>query len=219
MRIRWTWGVLAVMLSTNGGLTMAPNQTPEALPAPLLAGQVALEEAIARRRSVRELRDEPLTMQQIGQLCWAGQGITDRQTGYRAVPSAGALYPIELHIMTAEGVSRYLPKEHALRQHLVGDQRRAVQRAALGQDMIAHAPACLIITAVVERVAVKYRDRAERYCFMEAGHVAQNILLQATALQLAGVPVGAFEDEKMDEVLKLPAGERVLYLVPIGKPR
>lgn len=219
MRNVWMCGLLAVMLMASGGLTMALNPTPKPLPEPAVTGAVSIEEAIARRRSVREFRREPLTPEQIGQLCWAGQGITDRSTGYRSVPSAGALYPMELHVMTAEGVSRYNPKDHALEQHLSGDRRRAVQRASLGQEMIGEAPACLVVTAVVERAAVKYRARAERYCYIEAGHIAQNILLQAAALELGGVPVGAFEDESLAEVLELPAGERVMYLLPVGKPR
>lgn len=121
--------------------------------------------------------------------------------------------------MTAEGLSRYRPKDHTLERYLSGDHRRAVQRASLGQEMVGEAPACLIITAVVERAAVKYRERAERYCYIEAGHIAQNILLQAAALELGGVPVGAFEDESLAKVLELPAGERVMYLLPVGKPR
>jgi SagB-type dehydrogenase family enzyme len=219
MKVTWFCSALAVLLGTNGGPNMAPKPEPRPLPAPVSAGSMSLEETIARRRSVREFRDEALTPQQIGQLCWAGQGITDRRGGHRAAPSAGALYPMELLVMTADGVSRYRPRDHALEPLLAGDQRRAVQRTALHQEMITQAPVTVIITAVVERAAVKYRDRAERYCFIEAGHIAQNILLQAEALQLAGVPVGAFEDEKMAEALKLPPGERVVYLLPLGIPR
>ncbi len=94
-----------------------------------------------------------------------------------------------------------------------------MQRAGLDQEAIGDAAACVVIAAVVERTARKYGGRAERYCFIEAGHVAQNILLQATALHLAGVPVGAFEDDKIAAVLKLPKNHRVLYLVPLGHPR
>ncbi len=93
-----------------------------------------------------------------------------------------------------------------------------MQEAALEQDSVGQAPACMVITAVVERTARKYGRRAQRYCFIEAGHVAQNILLQATALQLAGVPVGAFEDQKIASVLKLPQTHRVLCLLPVGHP-
>jgi SagB-type dehydrogenase family enzyme len=193
--------------------------TSKALPAPRKAGKMSVEEAIARRRSVREFAEKPLTKAQIAQLCWAGQGITDRAEGLRASPSAGALYPIELYVVTAAGVDRYAPDSHALRRHLAEDVRPALQAAALGQEPVGEAPVTFVVAAVVERTARKYGRRAERYCFMEAGHVAQNILLQATALGLAGVPVGAFDDEPIAEVLKLPRKQRVLYLLPVGRPQ
>ena len=190
-----------------------------ALPPPGSRGRISVEEAIGQRRSVREFTDRCLTLEEIGQLCWAGQGITDRGRGYRAFPSAGALYPIELYVVTAERVDHYRPQDHSLECHVTGDLRRALQRACLDQEAIGGAPACMVIAAMVERTACKYGPRAERYCFMEAGHVAQNILLQATALHLAGVPIGAFEDEKVDAALKMPRGRHVLYLLPIGHPR
>jgi SagB-type dehydrogenase family enzyme len=186
------------------------------LPAPKLTGRMSLEEAIAKRRSVREFAKRPLTREQIGQLCWAAQGITDARLKFRAAPSAGALYPIELYVVTAEGVDRYRPAGHELERHVRGDLRGAVQAAALGQEAIGDAAACVAITAVVKRTARKYGKRALRYCFIEAGHVAQNILLQATALELGAVPIGAFEDQKVAQVLKLPDDHRVLYLVPVG---
>ena len=189
------------------------------LPAPAVVGRMSLEEAIAARRSVRELTDEPLTPEQVSQLCWAGQGITDPRGRFRASPSAGALYPIELYIVTADGVDHYQPKDHRLKRRVAGDVRRALQQSALHQEMIGEAATCVVIAAVMERTARKYGDRAERYCFIEAGHVAQNILLQATALHLGGVPVGAFEDKDVAKVLKLPENQRVLYLLPLGHPR
>jgi len=211
----------AGVMVVSGGLS-ATNPTGEdhskSLPAPVLAGQMSLEEAIAGRRSVRAFTDQPLTLEDLSQLCWAGQGITDPRRGFRASPSAGALYPIELYLVTAQGADHYQPSGHELERHLAGDLRQPLQQAALDQGSIGDAAACVVITAVVERTARKYGDRAERYCFVEAGHVAQNILLQATALHLAGVPVGAFEDEKVAAVLKLPKDHRVLYLLAIGYP-
>jgi len=194
----------------TGGLTV--------LPAPQTAGGMSLTEALVRRQSERNFLRKPLDREQIGQLCWAAQGLTDLARGRRTAPSAGALYPLELYVVSAKGVEQYLPAQHALRQHVSGDLRRAVSQAALSQEAIAEAPVCFVIAAVVSRSAGKYGERAERYCFLEAGHVAQNILLQATALGLGGVPVGAFEDERVAAVLKLPAGQRVLYLVPVGWP-
>ncbi len=188
------------------------------LPMPALAGRMSVEEAIASRRSMREFLDEPLTARDISQLCWAGQGITDKKRGLRASPSAGALYPIELYLVTQNGVDHYLPKEHRLERHRAGDVRSALQKAALEQDPVGQAPLCVVIAAVPERTAGKYGPRAERYCMLEAGHVAQNMLLQATALHLGGVPIGAFEDHLVSTVLKLPSGQRVLYLLPMGFP-
>ena len=98
-------------------------------------------------------------------------------------------------------------------------RRQALGKAAHHQEAVSRAPVCFAVTAVVERTAGKYGQRAERYCFIEAGHVAQNILLQATSLALGGVPVGAFQDKDVARVLELPEGHRVLYLLPIGHPR
>jgi SagB-type dehydrogenase family enzyme len=180
---------------------------------------MSLEQAIAARRSQREFAQEPLTPEHISQLCWAGNGITDRERGYRAPPSAGALYPIELYVVTAGGVDHFEPVQHQLERHLTGDLRPALRRASLQQDAIVEAPLCMVIAAVIDRTARKYGSWAERYCLVEVGHVAQNILLQATALELAGVPIGAFEEEKASSALKLPADQRLLYLLPIGRPR
>ena len=196
----------------------APSQGKQiVLPAPMLEGKMSLEQAIAKRRSVRAFTDQTLTLKEIGQLCWAGQGITDRQRGRRASPSAGALYPIELYVVTADGVDRYLPDKHELQRYLAGDYRKAL--ASASQSTVAAAPACIVIAGDFDRTARKYRDRAERYCWLEAGHIAQNILLQATTLDLAGVPMGGYDDSKTVEAIKLPKGWRVLYLLPIGHPK
>ncbi|MGB2984751.1 MAG: SagB/ThcOx family dehydrogenase [Phycisphaerae bacterium] len=212
-------GAMAMIgIGGASGMSGAGDDNPKDLPPPVLAGQMSVEEAISQRRSVREFLDKPPTLENISQLCWAGQGITEPRRGLRASPSAGALYPIELYVVTAEGIDHYQPANHRLKRHLPGDLRPALQRAALDQDAIGEAAATVVIAAVVERTARKYGKRAERYCFIEAGHVAQNVLLQATALDLAGVPVGAFEDEKVAAALKLPKDHRVLYLLPIGHP-
>ncbi|UCG32550.1 MAG: SagB/ThcOx family dehydrogenase [Phycisphaerales bacterium] len=188
------------------------------LPSPSFEGPMSLEEALAQRRSVRSFTDQALTREDVSQLCWAAQGITENREGMRTAPSAGALYPVELYVVGAECVEHYRPRGHTLERHLDGDVRAALQAAALDQTSVGEAPACMVIAAVVESTARKYGPRAERYCFMEAGHVAQNILLQATALHLGGVPVGAFEDEEVGAVLKLPPGQRALYLIPVGYP-
>jgi len=213
------WTAAAALLLAGAWSGFQPDAGNSlALPPPMLKGVLSLEEVLAGRRSARQFSDRPLTPQQIGQLCWAGQGITDLARGYRTAPSAGALYPVSLYVVTASGVDRYDPERHRLVRQLSADVRPALSRAALGQESVRVAPACLAITAVVERTARKYGERAERYCLLEAGHIAQNILLQATSLGLAGVPVGAFDDQQVAAVLRLPAGQHVLYLLPIGWP-
>ncbi|HSW44845.1 MAG TPA: SagB/ThcOx family dehydrogenase [Phycisphaerae bacterium] len=211
-------GVVLALAAAEPGTQPAGTAGLVPLPAPSSESTMGLEDAIRLRRSCRHFSEQPLRPKEIGQLCWAGQGITDREHGFRASPSAGALYPVELFVVTAEGVDRYVPEKHAMQRHLAGDVRKELQRAALGQSQVGQAPASIVVAADVSRTARKYRDRAERYCWMEAGHVAQNVLLQATALNLGGVPVGAFEDDKAAAAIRLPKGWQVLYLLPIGHP-
>ncbi|MHC4210748.1 MAG: SagB/ThcOx family dehydrogenase [Planctomycetota bacterium] len=186
------------------------------LPPPSTTGKMPLEQAIANRRSVRSYIDKPLTAPQISQLCWAGQGVTEPREKLRAAPSAGATYPIELYVATAVGVGHYRPHDHTLRAHLDGDARPAIQRASLNQEMIGQAAACFAMAAVVSRVAAEYGSDAEAYTLLEVGHAAQNMLLEAEALGLAGVPVGAFDDKKVGSILELPREQRVFYMLPIG---
>lgn len=187
------------------------------LPAPRLASEVSLEEALAARRSVREFTDEPLTLEDLSQLLWAAQGLT-ASWGGRTAPSAGALYPLEVYLVAPDGLSHYLPGGHQLEVLAEDDRRAALARAALGQEVIARAPVVLVIAGVYGRTARKYGDRAERYVQLEAGHAAQNVLLQAVALGLGAVPVGAFEDRAVQEALGLPRDHEPLYLIPVGYP-
>ncbi len=190
-----------------------------ALPTPLARGALSLEEALARRRSVRDFAETPLSLGELGQLLWAAQGITSRD-GYRTAPSAGALYPLELYAVTAETVYHYEPEGHRLSVHLPGDRRPELYAAALSQSPVLEAPAVLVITAVYERTERKYgAERTPRYVHLEAGHAAQNILLQAVALDLGAVPVGAFYDDRVQQALALPADHQPLYLIPAGHPR
>ena len=212
-------GCCAAAMIVLGG-TSSPTEQREGsarrLPPAVLKGDMSLEEAIAKRRSAREFGSGPLTEAQVAQLCWAGQGITDTARMLRTVPSAGALYPIELYVVTAEGVDHYDPKRHVLSRHVVGEVRAGLQRAALDQEAAGKAALCIVIAAEVQRSAHKYGSRAERYCFIEAGHVAQNLLLQATALKLTAVPIGAFADDELAGLLKLPKAQRALYIVAVG---
>jgi SagB-type dehydrogenase family enzyme len=195
----------------------APGSSPVALPSPNVVGSTPLEALLARRRSVRSFSPRMLTIAEIGQLLWAAQGVTDGQ-GHRTAPSAGATYPLELYAVTPDGVFRYLPSDHALRLVRAGDMRLELGTAALGQEGVASAPLVVVITGVVARTAARYGARAERYVWLEAGHAAQNVLLQAVALGLGGVPVGAFDDGRVRAILSAPADEAPLYLIAVGQP-
>jgi len=188
------------------------------LPAPSTDSGISVEKVILERRSSRTFASTPLEPVEIGQLLWAAQGITD-PTGKRTAPSAGALGPLELFMVTAEGVRHYLPEKHALQARAKGDRRSALASAAADQDMVAKAPAVMVITGILARTAWKYgSDRAWRYVNLEAGHAAQNVLLMATAMGLAGTPVGAFDDNVVMDLLGLPADHRPLFLLPLGWP-
>ena len=188
-----------------------------ALPEPELSGTGSLEDVLARRRSVRRFTGVELTQSQVAQLLWATQGIT-RDWGARTAPSAGALYPLEVYVATARGLQHYDPAGHRASLSPRVGLRQALWEAALKQDWVRDAPAVFVITAVYERTAVKYGDRAPRYVHLEAGHAAENLLLQAVALGLGGVPVGAFHDDKVQAALDLPEDQAPLYLIPVGHP-
>ena len=199
-------------------VTASPRAEEIALPAPRLKGTMSLEEALAARRSVREFTEEKLTLEEISQLLWAAQGITAAWGG-RTAPSAGALYPLEVYVATADGLYHYVPQGHKAIVESRADLRGELWRAGLSQDAIHQAPAVFVITAVYARTEKKYGGRAERYVKLEAGHAAQNLILQAVALGLGGVPIGAFYDEQVQSTLSLPSDHEPLYLVPIGHPR
>jgi SagB-type dehydrogenase family enzyme len=177
-----------------------------------------LEETLASRRSVREFTKEPLTDAEISQLFWAAQGVTEPD-GLRTAPSAGALYPLEVYVATSSGLFHYETARHQLAKCNGKDLRQPLRGAALAQDAIIEAPAVFVITAVYARTRGKYGDYAESYVHMEVGHAAQNLLLQAVALNLGGVPIGALDDDRISEILGLPNNEVPLYLIPIGHPR
>jgi SagB-type dehydrogenase family enzyme len=187
---------------------------------------MSLEEVIARRRSVRDFTPEPLSQSQLSQVLWAAQGLSNAGGRYRTVPSAGATYPLEILVACGEnsvdgigeGVYQYKVESHSLRQHFKGDVRGELARAALDQDFIVVAPVDIIICAVYSHTLSAYRGRGERYVHVEVGHAGQNIYLQATALGLATVAIGAFHDEQVRQVLRLDKQYKPLYIMPLGKP-
>ena len=187
---------------------------------------MSLEEAIARRRSVRDFTPQPVSQTQLSQILWATQGITDSSWEYRTVPSAGATYPLEVFVVCGqnsieeldEGIYHYHIDSHSLTLHHKGDVRSELARAALSQQFIYEAPLDIVICAEYERTLRRYGSRGERYVHIEVGHAGQNIYLQATALGLATVAIGAFHDEQAREVLRLDKRYNPLYIMPVGKP-
>ena len=186
------------------------------LPVPHTKGSVSLEETLARRHSVRSYkRDQPMEMALIAQLFWAAQGET-RHWGGRTAPSAGALYPLEVYAATDRLLYRYVPSGHGADIAAEEDLRDALWAAGLRQHSLALAPVIFVITSVVQRTAARYGERAERYVHLEAGHAAENLLLQAVALGLGAVVIGAFRNEQIAGALHLADGESPLYLIPVG---
>jgi SagB-type dehydrogenase family enzyme len=194
------------------------------LPAPSADGKMAVAEALGQRRSIRSWARSPLTLEEISQLLWAAQGITDGDSG-RTAPSAGALYPLELYLVASEvtglepGLYRYLVERHRLERMAMGELRRKLTAAASGQDWMNRAPAALVVAGVVGRTAKRYGTRARRYALMEVGGVAENVYLQATASGLGTTFVGAFDDKAVAELLALEAGETPFAILPVGRRR
>lgn len=196
------------------------------LPKPKPKGAVSVEEAITSRRTRRNYSARPLTLESASQLLWAAQGITGEDGTLRAAPSGGALYPLDLYIVSGKGtvegleagVYRYLPGRHGLQKIASGDLRESVARASLGQMWMAEAPVSIVVTAEYRRIEVKYGNRGRRYALMEAGHACQNIFLQAEALSLAAGIVGAFDDQRLAEALHLPKDHEPLIVMPVGYP-
>lgn len=184
--------------------------------------QLSIEEAFLKRRSVREYKDEPLTLKEISQILWAAQGITSARGG-RTAPSAGALYPLEVYLAVRKaediepGVYRYLSEGHKLDRILEDDVSGKLAQAALSQMFIKEAPINLIFSGIFSRTTKKYGERGIRYVYMEAGHAAQNVYLQVQSLGLGTVTVGAFDDEEVKQILNLSEDETPLYIIPIGK--
>jgi SagB-type dehydrogenase family enzyme len=192
------------------------------LPEPRHDSDISVEETMLSRRSIRSFTNEPLTLQEVSQLLWAAQGNTDF-AGRRTAPSAGALYPLEVYVVIGNvkdlspGVYHYEPDKHQLTRVFNGDVRARLANAALGQGYVRSGAISCVITAIYGRTTVRYGDRGIRYVHIEVGHAAQNLCLQAVALDLGAVVVGAFDDGQVTEVLNLSEDEQPLYIIPVGR--
>jgi len=222
---------LILVLSFAGCGAPEPNETslPETpspvwikLPEPRFKSDVSLEETLLQRRSVREYANVDLTLEEASQLLWAAQGVT-AEWGGRTAPSAGALYPLEAYLVVgdvenlAPGVYKYKPEGHKLAKVKDEDVREELAKAALEQAYVKEGAIDIVIAAIYERTTKKYGNRGIRYVHMEAGHAAQNIYLQATALNLGMVVIGAFYDDQVKKIMSMPENEEPLYVIPVGK--
>ena len=184
-----------------------------------MKGEMSLEEAILKRRSIRSFAPKELSIEEISQLLWATQGITEKASGFRAAPSAGALYPLELYLIKSDGVFHYNVENHSLEKVGDKDVRGEIVQASLGQSFIQEAPVSIVICAVRSRVTSRYGSRGNRYVDIEVGHAAENLHLQAVTLGLASVPIGAFTDSEAKRILGLPRDVEPIYIVPVGYAR
>ena len=201
-----------------------------ALPSARTDGNVSVERALKNRRSQRNFVDKAISAEQLSQILWAAYGITqptpDRPAlrgGLRAAPSAGAMYPFEIYVIVGnvdgveQGVYRYNSEEHKIIRTIDKDLRDEFSKVALGQTLIKEAPVNIFYCAIYSRMTKRYGDRgADRYVCMDLGHSAQNIYLQAEALNLGTCAIGAFSDDKVAELFQLPEEEVPLYIMPVG---
>lgn len=194
------------------------------LPKPRLIGDVSVEEAIKHRRTIRSYLSKPLSTEQLSQIFWAAQGITEDRGYKRSAPSGGALYPMDIYAVVGDngvqgmktGIYHYDPHNHAAMLVTEGDFRADVAMASLSQMWMARAPLNLVITSEYRRITSKYGSRGERYAMIEAGHIGQNIFLQAEALGLRAGIVGAFHDKDVIRIMKIDRSHEPLLILPVG---
>jgi SagB-type dehydrogenase family enzyme len=185
------------------------------LPEPKFTDQ-SIEECMKNRRSVRNFKNQALSLSELSNILWAAQGITKEETGFRTATSAGATYPLYIYYATEQGLFVYLPQDHAIKKIKDKDIRKKIAHVAFDQMFIADAGMVIVITAIFENTTTRYGERGVRYVYNEVGHCAQNIHLEAVALGLGSVPVGAYQDNELKELLALDK-EEPLYIIPVGK--
>lgn len=200
-------------------------------PLPRLKGAVSVEEALRRRRSIREYLDEPLTLEELSQLLWAAYGVTETTWSLKTTPSAGGTYPLEIYaVVKPRGVRldklcylqpgsyKYDFRTHCMRLVKSGDLSKDLYKAAVEQEWVLRAPMNIVIAAVFERTTRRYGNRGVRYVWIEAGHASQNIYLQAVSLGLGTVAIGAFFDDDVKRIIGAEDNESPLYIMPVGRP-
>ncbi len=212
----------AVVCAIGGGAAMSQSDSQDTtimLPGPILEGAFSIEECLASRRSVRSYSDRALTLDEVSQILWAGQGITS-DWGGRTNPSAGALYPLVLYLVVenAEGIEpgswKYDPESHSISLVKEGNLLGQLAEAALRQGCVSEAPVALVITAIPAITEARYADRSMRYIDQEVGCVCQSVYLQCESLGLGTVAIGAFYDDTVSDVVGTEAESRLI--MPIG---
>jgi len=199
------------------------------LPLPSGTGKVCVEAALLGVKSVRDFSPTPLTPAQVSQILWSANGNlpADAVSGatYKVIPSAGGRYSLEVFLVTGKdtvpgvsaGAYSYKPETNSLQLSVEGDHRTALSQACLSQMWLAKAPALVVIAAAFPRMTARYGNRGMQYVFMEAGNSNQNVYLQCAALGLHTATVGAFNDNQVASVLKLPPGVTPVLVMAVGK--
>jgi SagB-type dehydrogenase family enzyme len=217
------WGCVMVMVSLFFSSATGKGAEVIKLPPPAHQGKMSVEEALKKRRTVRQYANRGLDLATVSQLLWGTDGISDPR-GYRTAPSAGATYPLEFYLVVGErgvtgldpGLYHFRPDTHTLKLTLPGDLRAPVARACLHQSWMAEAPVMVVFAAEYRRCMARYGKRGIRYTHMEVGHAGQNLFLQAEALGLVCGIVGAFQDQTLSQVLQLPANHEPLLVMSVG---
>jgi len=223
LSLKWLFFLVSLAGATHGWGQVEKERVIR-LSEPAYDGKISVERAIKERRTIRDFQPKPLTLDQLSQLLWSAQGITDERNGFRAAPSGGALYPLDVYAVVGEGavaglvsgVYHYHPLSHSIQVIRKGDRRKEVASASLWQMWMVRAPVIFVITSEYDRITGKYGNRGMRYAQIEVGHVGQNIFLQSGALGLAAGIVGAFRDGAVAKAIGAPKAHEPLIIMPVG---
>lgn len=202
------------------------------LPMDLPPSMRTFDEVVGGRVSARDFAPGAIGVQQLAKALTFGYGVTrsnddnDYPRPFRAVPSGGALYPLEVYVHAtrvnglAAGLYHYDPEDETLDVLRLGDESAEVASFMVQPDLCRRAAVTLLLTAVFVRSVFKYGDRGYRFVLMEAGHLAQNMLLTAAAMGLAGVSIGGYVDRRADRYLRLDGvNESVVYVLHLGREK
>ena len=177
-------------------------------------------EVFKNRKSDRDFIATDIPLIPFSNLLYYSYG--KREDGSHFTPSAGARYPLELHVAVfhvvdiVPGIYHYNSEKNSLELINTGDYNDKIYECLNIQDFVKVAGATIIITADITRTSEKYRDRGYRYVLLDAGHVAQNMYLIAAREQIGIVGIGGFRDNDLNELFQLPRFEQTIYAICIG---